>query len=72
MGRPTVYDQRVTTAIRLDADLHRRIKEEASARGVSANRLITALIAEGLERLVPVDEFTLVRRHDERPQRVYF
>lgn len=61
MSRPREYDDRIGTALRIDRDLHERIAAEADARGVSANWLIVRLVAEGLDRLIPVDELRMTR-----------
>lgn len=47
--------------LRIDADVARRLAEEAEARTLSINFLAGRLLAEGLERLIPVDELTLTR-----------
>ena len=42
MARPKKYtEERVTTAVRLPVSLHRRLQEEAEARDVSVNYLVT-------------------------------
>jgi predicted transcriptional regulator len=41
MARPKVYDEdRVSTAVRLPASLHDRLRREASDRRVSANLIV--------------------------------
>lgn len=55
MGRPRQYEHpRVTTAVRIPADLHERLQREAAARDVSINYLIVRGIALVLDRLVPI------------------
>lgn len=48
--------------IRFDPATWQRVQHEAAERGLSVNHFVTRLIAEGLDRLIPADEFTLVRR----------
>lgn len=55
MARPNTYGERVTTAIRLPAPVHHRLRECAAARDVSANLLVTRAITDYLDRLPPVD-----------------
>ena len=45
--------------VRMNDDLRARVVAEAEARGVSASWFIERLVTEGLERLIPSDEFTL-------------
>lgn len=47
---------RTSTALRLTPEVHQRLIEEAEARGVSLNWLVDRLLAEAVERLVPVEE----------------
>lgn len=54
--------RRSATCIRLPESLHDRIEAEAKSRGVPMNWLITRLLAEGVERLIPADEMRLTRR----------
>jgi predicted transcriptional regulator len=61
-GRPTVYDEkRVTTNVRFDPDLHRRLHEAANDRDVSVNLLVNRAVADYLDRLLPLDEITRTR-----------
>jgi len=55
------HDQRVTTAVRLPADLHERLKATARERDVSANYMVVRAVEEFLERLIPVDELRRTR-----------
>jgi hypothetical protein len=62
MTRPTVYEEsRVATNLRLPRSLHEKVKAAAQERGVAVNWLLTRLIMDGMDRLIPVDELTLVR-----------
>jgi hypothetical protein len=61
MARPREYDKRVTTAIRFEPMLHEILRETADDLGVSVNWLVTRLVTEGLERLIPVDEMRLTQ-----------
>ncbi|MDP8930870.1 MAG: toxin-antitoxin system HicB family antitoxin [Actinomycetota bacterium] len=63
MARPRVYDERrVTTAIRIPASLHDRLRDAASQRDVSVNYLVIKALDDFLERLVPADEVVRVAR----------
>jgi predicted transcriptional regulator len=53
--------QRLTTAIRLPEDLHRRLREAADERDLSINYLVVKAVEEFLENLIPVDELRLTR-----------
>jgi predicted transcriptional regulator len=53
--------QRLTTAIRLPEDLHRRLREAADDRDLSINYLVVKAVEEFLENLIPVDELRLTR-----------
>lgn len=60
MGRPRREpDGRLNTSIRFDPALHERLLAEAAARQVSVNWMVTRLVAEGLDRLIPVEEMRL-------------
>lgn len=48
--------------VHLSGDLAERVRVESAARGVAATWFVQRLVLEGLERLVPVEEFSLVRR----------
>jgi predicted transcriptional regulator len=52
---------RVTTAIRLPAELHDRLREAADERDLSINYLVVKAVEEFLERLIPADELRLTR-----------
>lgn len=62
-----VSDQAAATArraqinIRVSPALNDRLHAEAAARGLSINLLASALLAEGLDRLIPADEWRLTR-----------
>lgn len=47
--------------MRVEPELVERLEDESSARVVSRNFLIVRLLTEGLDRLRPVEEFTLTR-----------
>lgn len=52
---------RHSTAIRFDAEVYERLVSESEARMVSINWIVNRLVAEGMERMVPVDEMRLTR-----------
>ena len=55
MGRRRQYDpNRVTTAVRIPAEIHQQLQQEAEARDVSVNYLIVRGIKLALERLTPL------------------
>lgn len=57
MARPKQYDEeRIATAVRLPASLHRDLHEAAERRDVSANLLIVKALRRYLEQIVPVDD----------------
>lgn len=52
MARPKVYEEkRITTAVRLPASAHERLREVAHQRDVSVNYLINRAVAQYLEGL---------------------
>lgn len=52
MARPKKYtEERVTTAVRLPVSLHRRLQQEAEARDVSVNYLVTKATTRLLESM---------------------
>lgn len=61
MSRPKTYENRVTTAVRLPEELHDRLREAARERDLSANYLVIRALEEYLDRLVPIEEFSLTR-----------
>jgi predicted HicB family RNase H-like nuclease len=62
MARPKVHhEERITTAVRIPESLHSRLREAADERELSANYLIVRAIEDYLDRLIPADEFSLVR-----------
>lgn len=57
VARPRTTDEaRVPTAVRLPESLHDRLHQEAMARDVSANLLVTRALVAYLDNLPPVDE----------------
>ena len=60
---------RHSTAIRFDADVYDRLTAESEARMVSINWIVNRLVAEGLERIVPVEDMRLTvdSGHAEMP-----
>lgn len=55
MGRRRRYDpDRVTTAVRIPAEIHEKLREEAEARDVSLNYLLVRGAQLVLERLTPL------------------
>lgn len=52
----------VPTMVRLPEHLHERIVLEAAARERSIAWMVSKLVEEGLERLIPVDEVSLTRK----------
>ncbi len=57
MARPRIFhEERVTTAVRLPRSVHRRLRQAADDRDVSANLLVTRAVTEFLERLPSADE----------------
>lgn len=55
MGRRRRYDpDRVTTAVRIPAEIHEKLQEEAEARDVSLNYLLVRGAQLVLERLTPL------------------
>lgn len=61
MARPRREQDRVSTTLRLDRGLLDKIQAAADARDVGRNWLLSRLIEEGFDRLVPVEELTLLR-----------
>jgi predicted HicB family RNase H-like nuclease len=51
----------VTTAIRLEREVHERLRAAAAERQVSVNLLVEKAVADYLARLVPVEELQLTR-----------
>lgn len=61
VSRPRTFDEpRVATAIRLPASVHRRLRQAATDRDVSANLLVTRAVCEYLDRLAPACEVLAV------------
>jgi len=57
MARPRIFhEERVTTAVRLPQSVHRRLRQAAADRDVSANLLVTRAVTEFLDRLPTADE----------------
>jgi hypothetical protein len=63
MGAPRADDgrARVQTSLRLAPDVLDRLQTAADERGIGRNLLIEWLLADGLDRLIPVDELVLTR-----------
>lgn len=49
----------------LPKDLADRVKVEADARGVTMSWFLGKLVAEGLDQLIPVEEFSLTRKRND-------
>lgn len=60
-GETRVVPGRVQAAARLTPELHDRLRDEADARDVSVNWMLTKAVEEFLARLAPADEFRLTR-----------
>jgi hypothetical protein len=58
--RPTA-DERSSLMVRMEPELHARLRDAAADRDLSMNYLATKAIKEFLDRLVPTDEFRLTR-----------
>lgn len=62
MSRPKVHlTERVTTTVRMPADLRARLLAAAKERELNANYLMCRAIEEYLDRLIPADELRLTR-----------
>ncbi len=61
MGRPRIYDRRVSSGYRIAPELHERLLAAAAERDLSVNVLITKAIEDYLPRLLPVDEIKWTR-----------
>lgn len=61
MGR---YPDRHQLTIRLTPDLHDRLRDAAEDRDLSVNWLVTRAIEDFLDRLIPAEDLSLVRRSD--------
>lgn len=48
-------EARITAAFRLPPELHKRLKDEAAARGMSSNLLVVKLLTQSIEWLLPVE-----------------
>lgn len=57
----TPRPRRTSTGVRFDPDLHARLVQAASERGLSANYLVNVAIADFLDRLIPVEEIRWTR-----------
>ena len=64
MGRPRRYADRHQLTIRLTHDLHDRLRDAADDRDLSVNWLVTRAIEDFLDRLIPAEDLSLVRRSD--------
>ncbi len=59
MARPRIYaEERVSTQVRLPAELHRELHREAGDRDVSVNLLVTRAVEHYLTRLPAVADVT--------------
>jgi hypothetical protein len=56
-----VASDRKARGIRFDPDVDDRLEREAEERMVSVNWIVNRLVREGLDRIVPLDEFKLTR-----------
>ena len=61
MARPRLYEERVTTAVRLPEELHRRLQDAADERDVSVNLLVVKAVERYLEQLIPLDQVMVAR-----------
>ena len=68
MPRKTDDKGRIHLTIRISPELHERVKQAADDRLVSTNLLLTKLIEDGMERLIPVDEIRLTRPPTPAPE----
>jgi predicted HicB family RNase H-like nuclease len=59
--RPRDRHKTGALCIRLPRDLDDRLRAEADARGVSITWLVTTLLRQTVERLIPADEWKLTR-----------
>lgn len=50
MGRPRVYEPRVTTAVRLSAAMREELQQAAREQAVSVNQLVVRTLMEYLSR----------------------
>ena len=65
MARPKVHhERRITTAIRMPEQLHRRLSDEAEQRYLSVNFMVVKAVEEFVERLVPIDKLQIT--NDQR------
>jgi hypothetical protein len=64
-GRPRLDDtlrkEQGHILLRLTPELKDQINREAALRGVSSTWLLRKLVEEGLERLIPLDEWKMTR-----------
>ena len=65
MSRPRQYDGRTATSIRLTPDTHARLTNAAKERDLSVNWMVQRAVDYYLDRLIPVDQITLVRPSGE-------
>lgn len=67
MSRPRTFDERrVATAIRLPESVHRRLRQAATDRDISANLLVTRAVCEYLDRLPSADEVLAAHERSAR------
>lgn len=53
MARPREFDQRVSTALRLDPDLHQALADAARSRGRTLNAFASEALRFALDHLAP-------------------
>jgi len=61
MGRPREYPKRSSTGIRMNPELHARLRKACEERDVTMNWLVCRAIEFYLDRLIPVEEIKWVR-----------
>ena len=54
--------KRYNTAIRFPAELHDQLVKAAAERDLSVNYLVVKAVEDFLARLIPIEEFTLVKQ----------
>jgi hypothetical protein len=63
MARPRIYDgPRVTTALRVSAEMRDALRKAAREQGVSVNQLVVATLSEYLATLPPAGTRSMHRR----------
>lgn len=64
MPKSTASSGRVSTAVRLPAELHAELQRQATERDVSVNFLVTRAVDHYLRELGPADPLVLHRRNE--------